>query len=312
MNQSHDSLRLRTLLFPTDGSAWAERVFSQAVYYAGHYGAALHVLTVLESSTPGTAALAFARNRLLTLEAESAGVDLVQATVESASLTQGILDYAVLIDADLIVMATHGRTGLDHLLLGSVAEAVVRRAERPVLTVRPMGEHAGTRAERILVPVDFSIASRLALAHAAALARVHRAALDLVHFVEPVMLSAVTEGVVNWAYPTANQVEQARVALYDLSEEADLDGLSVRLHAGAGHAAVGLLGVATETGAGLIVMSTHGRTGVRRFFLGSVAEKVVQQASCPVFVVKPFGKSLLPVPADESAAAQREEDALPH
>src|SRR5690606_2923950 len=98
--------------------------------------------------------------------------------------TTGILDYAGRVDADLIVMATHSRRGLDHLLLGSIAEAVVREAVCPVFTVGPMERLDEDRPPRLLVPADFSKHARRALAYAKELARLYEAELHALHVVE--------------------------------------------------------------------------------------------------------------------------------
>ncbi|MDX1439594.1 MAG: universal stress protein, partial [Rubricoccaceae bacterium] len=155
---------MRNILIPTDGSARAEYAFGQAAFYAGRYAARLHVLHVdtaeameagvlvrVPPSNPGGF-----RARLHEAAAESIGVEIVQADLLAKSPEEGILDYARGHDIDLIVMATHGRRGLDHALLGSVAEGVARRAACSVLTINPTAENTGEDVENIIAPVDFS------------------------------------------------------------------------------------------------------------------------------------------------------------
>lgn len=310
MKQQDETLRIHTVVFPTDGSAWAEHAFAQAAFYAANHDAALHVLTVRPGragqpavTAPGLVTDAF-RDQLRTAAADSIGLDLILADLEATSPEDGILDYAERVDADLVVMSTHGRTGLSRLLVGSVAEAVARRAHCPVLTVRPTAERAVVRARRILVPTDFSAMAYHALAHAVALARLHGAALDLVHIVEPHPEPGLAGAVVGWGEDRPHRVEEARMALRDLTEEVEFDGLPVALHALIGQPALGVLEAAEKLDSDLIVMGTHGRTGARRFFLGSVAEKVVQLAPCPAFVVKPFGKPLYPTATDRLFGSQ--------
>jgi nucleotide-binding universal stress UspA family protein len=190
----------------------------------------------------------------------------------------------------LIVMGTHGHTGWSRLLLGSNAEAVVREAPCPVLTIR--ATEADVAAERfsspairrLLVPIDFSECAQEALEYAATLAKQLGARLALVHAMEAA------------AYPLD-------FALFGVSEEAALRGqiqLSLRGLVSALKAegidaeslcAVGtpaeiILKEAKDGSADAIVMGTHGRRGLNRLALGSVAEYVVRHAACPVFTVK--------------------------
>lgn len=141
-----------TILFPTDGSDASLRALDHAIELAETYGATLHVLYVVDVSysygdfdgaavdlTPMFEALREEGERTIeTVEerAEAAGVDVVGATREDGAVHRVILEYAEEIDADLLVMGTHGRRGLDRWLLGSVTERVVRAADVPVLTVR--------------------------------------------------------------------------------------------------------------------------------------------------------------------------------
>ena len=145
-----------TILFPTDGSDASLRALDHALELAGTYDAALHVLYVVDTSypygdmdgaavdlTPVFEALREEGERTIgTVEerAGDAGVDVVGATREDGVVHRAILGYAEEVDADLIVMGTHGRRGLNRWLLGSVTERIVRGAEAPVLTVRASPE----------------------------------------------------------------------------------------------------------------------------------------------------------------------------
>jgi nucleotide-binding universal stress UspA family protein len=140
-----------TILLPTDGSAATERAVEHAVDLARTYDATIHALYVIDagmySSLEAGADIVIdaledegrAAVESVEREAAEAGVE-VETTVTSGTAHQTILDYADEVDADLIVMGTHGRTGLNRYLLGSVTERVVRTAEVPVLTVRMQGD----------------------------------------------------------------------------------------------------------------------------------------------------------------------------
>lgn len=292
-------LKIRNILLPTDGTALAEHAFTQAAFFAGHHAAQLHVLHVavehgdrvgtLVTDPPGN--LGAFRTKLREAAAESIGVEIVQADLTASSAEDGILDYAKAHHIDLIVMATHGRRGIDHTLMGSTAEAVVRRAPCPVLTVCPTAEYSDVEVERIVVPVDFSEHAWLATAHAKELAQLFKATVHLVHAMDvlPTIGFSDTPPVI----PTDAMQDDACQALADLYEESEGPAGRAEYHVEIGHPAIESISAAKKLDAGLMVISTHGRTGLKRMLMGSVAEKMVQQAPCPVFVVKAFGRSLL-------------------
>lgn len=297
-------LRIQHVLFPTDHTAWSEVVFAHAARFAQEHGATLHVLTVSvgEGAEDGTLVTApsgasddFAV-RLHKAVASTVGFDVVHADLSAPSVPRGILDYAKQIDADLIVMATHGRRGVDHALIGSIAEAVVRRAPCPVLSVRPTAEHTETSPRRILVPVDLSEHARSALAHARELAEESGAEIHLLHVVQAFPDYGTAE--MPPVPETLSEEERREIegTLREIADEVLGDDLPVTLHVHEifGNPALVVLDLAKQFDVDLIVLGSHGRSGIRRFWLGSVTEKVVQLAPCPVFTVKVFGKSLLP------------------
>ena len=292
-------LKIRNILLPTDGTALAEYAFTQASFFAGRHAARLHVLHVeiAHGDRVGTLVTEYSadsgafRTKLHEAAAESIGVEIVQADLAAPSAEDGILDYAKAHDIDLIVMATRGRRGVDHVLMGSTAEAVVRRAPCPVLTVRPTAEHSGVEIERIVVPVDFSEHAWLATAHAKELAQLFNATVHLVHAME--VLPPVGFADFPPVVPDESMQSDARKALEDLYEESEGPSGPVEYHVEIGHPAIEVLTAAKRIDADLMIISTHGRTGLKRMLMGSVAERMVQKAPCPVFVVKAFGQSLL-------------------
>ena len=312
-------LDLDTILFPTDFSSVAEDAFAHAAHLALQTGATVYVFNVV---TPGTGegsnpmdflpvepvegpAMDGAkpqRMEVQTVTQERGTVPVVYAQTESASPETAIVEHATEHDVDLVVMGTHGRKGMDRLLSGSVAEEVVRQAPCPVFTVLAQGEDAPqTPIDRILVPVDLSEQSPLVVEHAAALGETYGAPLDLLHVVEEAAFPSAYG--VDPLSPTQPDVqERAREALEALAAEIEGAGAAVRTHVLAGYAARDIVDFASEQAADLIVMATHGRTGLQRFLIGSVTEKVVRSAPCPVFTVKSFGKSLVPRRAGEDAA----------
>ncbi|MFB6122594.1 MAG: universal stress protein [Haloferacaceae archaeon] len=134
------------ILVPTDGSDCSQRAVEEAVRLATAFDAALHTLYVVDSELTGSeggGAVVFdeleAEGRRILDDvvdrAEDAGVDTVEASVATGVPHRSILDYCEAHDVDLLVMGTHGRTGLERTLIGSVTEKVVRTTDVPVLTV---------------------------------------------------------------------------------------------------------------------------------------------------------------------------------
>ncbi|NNF59453.1 MAG: universal stress protein, partial [Rhodothermaceae bacterium] len=164
---------------------------------------------------------------------------------------------------------------------------------------RPSEEHPEVEVQRILVPVDFSPHAWLAAAHAKELAALFHARLCLLHVLEvlpPIGLADLPPQL-----PSAQEQADARHALLDLCKEAGGPEVPVDATVVAGHPTLDVIEVTRQLDIDLLVMATHGRTGLERVLLGSVTERAIQQAPCPVFVVKAFGKSLLR-PAERSAA----------
>jgi nucleotide-binding universal stress UspA family protein len=144
----------------------------------------------------------------------------------------------------------------------------------------------------VLVPVDFSEPAHEAARHARALAEVYGARVDLLHVVDEVLLRPVYAPLRgSFQLDREEVVAQAEA---ELRRFADALGGEAALHVRVGHPALGILDFAAEEGVDLIVIGSHGRSGIERLFLGSVAEKVIRMAPCPVFTVRTFGRSILP------------------
>jgi nucleotide-binding universal stress UspA family protein len=200
-----------------------------------------------------------------------------------------ILERAERESADLVVLGTHGRTGLNRLLAGSVAEHVVQLSDRPVIMVRPLTTAAGPPdrpVSRILYATDFSPASRRAWPWAQALAERTGAAVDVLH----VLLEVVPDRHVDPTFlaQAAERIRRdAQESAESLLESCGFPRDRVRVHFGHGVEAEAIAHWAASTGADLIVMGTHGRTGLLRLALGSVARRVLHAAPCPVLTVGP-------------------------
>lgn len=304
-------LDIQRILYPTDFSETARQALPWAASLADHHGAGLHVLHALSLHAADPASLEGAfpipesvfddwtrrAEEALEETAETSrerGLTVRQEIRRSIAPSSAILDYADEEGIDLVVMGTHGRRGLRHLALGSVVEEVLRFAPVPVLAVRKREELESQadlplpELDRILVPVDFSEHADLALETGVELARDYGIALDVLYVVEQITYP-------DFYYPAAPSRErmarevsekagerlERRVGEYEKAGEMTVD-FDVQV----GRPEDRICTRAEEEGADLIVMGSHGRTGLSRVLLGSVTEGVIRRAPCPVLVVK--------------------------
>lgn len=214
-----------------------------------------------------------------------AGLQVSLETIRQPAAWLAICDYAQEHEADLVILGTHGRTGVERLLIGSTAERVTRHARCPVLVVRGPDNEAFPR--HILVASDFSPASEAALEPARELAMRHGAKLTVGHVYDssPIMLGehpAFTD--------TATIDAELRDKLRALMKDklAGVEGVHMALLS-APSPVVGLSDYAREEDVDLIVVATHGRSGIARVVMGSVAERIVRHAPCSVAIVRRGG-----------------------
>jgi nucleotide-binding universal stress UspA family protein len=209
-------------------------------------------------------------------------VDTVTFAHSSSALA--ICDFAEENAADLVVTGTHGHSGLMHLLIGSVAENIVRHAPCPVLTVRP-GATVDGFPGRIVVATDFSPNADDGLAWADHLSERFDAEVDVVHVYD---ISPQTIGSERFEFERFENVDAPLKAGLEAvvgKRFGGRDGIKTELLV-ATDAATAVCKYAEETGAGLVVVTTHGRTGLKRLVLGSVAGKIVRHAPCSVLVAR--------------------------
>jgi len=273
-------LRVRSILFPTDHSLCAERAYTYAAALAERFGAALHVLHV---RTPGTqedvaAVPPYGKN----FRPERTDFSRVCAYVAAPTAAEGILRYAQEEGVDIIVMGARGDRRLRKLRLGHTAREVVRHAPCPVLTTRqPLPNHG---LSRILAPVDFSEASRDALGFARRICSLAGAELDVLHVLD----ATHTESAYGLLPAGSLRPEVAREWEGKVRRFFDSAGgpeVPTTPLVAAGPAAPTLINVALQRRADLVLMSTVGRTGLRRALLGSVAESVVGSSPCATLTV---------------------------
>jgi nucleotide-binding universal stress UspA family protein len=203
------------------------------------------------------------------------------------------VDLAEQLGAGLIAIGTKGLTGIKHVLLGSVAERVVRLAPCPVLTVNadePVRAGSGPRRiARILVPVDFSDHAQRALETAIDLAKTFGADLHLLHCYQIHPSSVSPYGII---VPETFEHDIRMAALQRLSEwreKASARGIRVQEHITAHFPSEEICSISERLGIDLIVMGSRGLTGLKHLLLGSVAERTIQNAKCAVLTVKKSG-----------------------
>ena len=316
-------LSIDDLLVARDFSSVSDRAVRYALDIAARTGATLHVLhaeVLHEAADPdGTEdhspAEDVARVREELKQAGAVSPEALDAVAvkevvrRDVSAGPAIMSYASEADVDLIALGTHGRRGPGRILLGSVAEEVVRRADRPVLTVRGDGEDRRAPSpeaiERILVPVDFSDFSREALRAAKEWATLYDASIDTLHVIAEALHPAFYVGGVESIYDMHPDIEETvQERLDTFVAETDGPEVEIRSHVQVGNAAPDIVEFVDGNQIDLVTMSTHGRTGLDRFLLGSVAEKIVRHVRCPVITMKAFGHSVVP---PNTAAEKRAE-----
>lgn len=286
---------LSTILVPLDGSALAE----QALPFAERVARAARARVILTRVVPaysgaatsveGGEALA-ARENLEKIASRLRRAEIsVAVTVPEGDAAGQTVGAIAALGVDLIVMSTHGRSGIGRWLYGSVADAVIRLANVPVMLVPPhMSLPWPTdRRLRIIVPLDESPLSEAVLGPALEFATRLDAELLLVEVVAwpPVVYSDPIELL---AYDLDEQVAGARGYLANVATRLRERGASVRWRAEVGPTpAATIVQLARDEHADLIAMATHGRSGVARVVLGSTTTGTLQHAGVPLLIVRP-------------------------
>ena len=298
-------IEIDRILCPVDFSTFSGPALERALRLGNWFDARVEVLHVIPFTVPAGAGLPYypAPPEVTRAQRAQAAQDL--ADLVASSLGEGVpLETKVLegdpwrviqeeaeaLPADLLVMGTHGRSGLERLLLGSVTEKVLRRAPCPVLTVGHVAPHprTGPLFRRILCAADLTRASERTLDVALSLATENDARITLLHVMETLPGDHGTGQ--SLAVPEIGPLrrdllDQAWVQLREAVPEAAraFCEVSERVETGAPWSEI--LRVADEMEADLIVTGAHTRGAVSRMFFGSTASHVVRRATCPVLVI---------------------------
>lgn len=302
------SLQIQRILYPTDFYRASLDALSHALLLAEQHAAELHLLhaRVLHAEDPASEHFPEPAEILARLYEiagselqERLGLDRAEAVTireverRGYSPPEVILDYQQECDADLVVMSTHGRRGLGRFFVGSVTEAVLRHAGCPVLTLRSGDEPERLEAiDKILVPLDFSEPSRDSLLYGRELAASFGATLQLLYVVQiaPEPYFYVPTHAEIWE----KRRQCATEAIEELSTEVLGDDHEHQTFVAEGRPAEEIAAFAEARGSDLIVIATHGLSGLERLLMGSTTAEVVRTVRCPVFTIQTHGKSLLP------------------
>jgi nucleotide-binding universal stress UspA family protein len=288
---------MTTILVPLDGSELAKRAVPFALSIARQDGRTVLLLRAVNT----LAAPTYREGQVLVDEA-SAELDAYAATiigdgdvtiqtqVVDAPAEVAILEAAEDDEITLIVMSTHGRSGIGRWVYGSVADAVLRDAPVPVLIVPPHGltSWPADTSQKILVPLDGSALAMAAVRPAVELADRLGATLVLGSVVTFPHYAGYAEG---YTFidpsPTENALAASRQYLQDVAATLRTETRCVEISATFGSPFYGVAMMAADLRASMIVMATHGRGGIVRAVLGSVATATLRQSEVPVLLVRP-------------------------
>ena len=312
------------VLVPLDGSALSEAILPHAVAIAQAKNSALLLLQVLEPVfEPIFGAIGLTdsveEEQLLQMRDEQfAAINHYLEKIASKLRADGLEVITKVIDGNhpatqilweaehdpqilTIAMMTHGRRGILHWLFGSVAAELVQVTPRPLLLLRPqesdrsfsMLNFKAAHYQNIIVPLDASPFAEQALDQASELALAMNATIHLISIVPfphvlPVHIHKVEKEsqLVMRAALHETEVERRKQYLVQKAEQFRERGIRVHTDVASGHPAEEILSFCTQDGQTLLVMTTHGRSGLRRIVLGSVAMKVVQEAHVPILLVR--------------------------
>jgi len=282
------------ILVPTDGSQNANAAARHGRWLADEFDATVHILSVVDTGAYSdqladldesvrerrTALEDQANDAVTTVETILDGTSEIPyySVIEHGVPYETILDYVSENDIDLTVMGSHGRGGLDRLLLGSVTERVVRLSDVPVMTVPPTRiDQEAVECNSVLIPTDGSAAADAAVPHAIAIADHLGATVRVLYVIRS------GRGLPSPSDPERTEAEEIVGAVAEKGDQREVD---VKTHVQAGSPHDRIRSFISKHGIDLVTMGTHGRSGVKRYLLGSVTEKVLRTSDAPVITAR--------------------------
>jgi len=291
--------RVERLLLSTDGSEYSEGAIREAIKLAKKCSSKLWVMSVAETN-PEFEALApqitekagkAARELVEALQARAKkeGVDCTGIVHQGEDSYKYIVDEAAKNKISMIIMGRRGRTGLKRLMMGSVTSRVIGHAPCNVLVVP---RAAKIEFKNILVATDGSKHSAAAASEAIGLAKRNGSKLTVISVV-PSELMTPTD--IEFSMPqreliAEKEMHEAEKNAKTVKDAAQKEGVAVQAFVMSGKPSDAIIETAREKGADLIILGSHGKTGIERLLMGSVAERVIVLAACAVLVVKAGSK----------------------
>jgi len=290
------------ILVPLDGSSLAERALPSAFTIARALSSngrcAVHLLRVVPPLFLSVDPLLYAETLNLSEEEAQAYLTTVATewsttysplvtAVSGGAVAESIISYTQQEKMDLIVMSSHGRSGLSRWMYGSVAEKVLRQACCATLIIRPGDEPPPKAFRSILVCLDGSPLAEQVLEPILALAQAMQSEVCLLRVAPPAHIAIETQAM-EQLVDTVEDLERdtAEVYLHQLLATLPVDELAITTKAITGPAAETIIDTAVHQKADLIAMSSHGRSGVSRWVYGSVAEKVLRGTTTATFIIR--------------------------
>jgi nucleotide-binding universal stress UspA family protein len=301
-------LNIQNILVPTDFSQMSVQAIPFARQLAQRFGASIHLAHVHEFSytanfVPSASPIVpfsfmpyeHDIEQAILKELESVADDCGMSSAHCHVLTGAppfdeICRLAQTIPADLIIMPTHGRTGLKHVFVGSTAERIVQHSSCPVLVTRGNSARSNNgsrfRMRTILVPVDFSSCSREGLRYAISFANEFGAKIILLHATYLGYIYS-SEGTAMYDIPGLQKTARktAERKMRELVRSVNFGVVKSEAVFTEGSPVLDICQFAKDHDVDLIITSTHGLTGLKHVLIGSIAEQVVRHAPCSVFVV---------------------------
>ena len=313
----------QSILVALDGSEFSAAALPAAAALARRCDAKLHLVAVYDPSTmlhftPGEASLpaydaSVADDRCKTLRLwvaeQAASISNTGLTADGVLLegtvAEALAEHVVTTNAELVIMTTHGRSGLDRLRLGSVVSSFLGRATVPVFLVRPTGDGAPTPGhelptDRLLITLDRSAFAESMLPHATRFAEALNLDIELLTVVEPVATPLALFGADALAVEDFVSTDEELDAHQYLADQARLHSLksipaiTVLTDSSPARAIVNYV---RESHPGVVTLATHSRPGLVRLLLGSVADSVLQGVQQPMLVYRPSGEDVAAIEA---------------
>jgi nucleotide-binding universal stress UspA family protein len=292
------------LLIPLDGSRLAESVIPAADYLAKHLKASVTLIHIIEKNPPDQIhgeqhiqntdeAEHYLQHIAVSQFSPGIQVDTHTHTSEVEDVARSIAEHGGEYEIDLIVMCTHGSGGMRDFLFGNIAQQVISLGKRPTLVIHPTPENMSMswQFRRFLIPLDGQSAHERGIGVAGELARSFGSSVRL-------LLVVPTYGKISGSWVTTSRllpgttstildmsVEDARDYLHRKSLELTPDGIDVMTEIARGDPSEEITRIAQESQSDLLVLTTHGKSGTKAFWAGSIASKICKNCQLPLLFI---------------------------